>query len=124
MGAARRELAEEAHHSADSWHTLIDAFTTPGMSNEAIRIYLARDLTVLPEDERHHGEDEEHEMPVGWFALDEVVAAALAGHLHNPMAIMGSLAAWHARANGWAGLRPADAPWPARPALPGAAQSG
>lgn len=42
--AAQRELAEEADLVADTWHNLAEFYTTPGGSNEAIRIYLARGL--------------------------------------------------------------------------------
>ena len=38
--AAKRELAEEAGLAADRWETLVDTYTSPGMSNEAIRIFL------------------------------------------------------------------------------------
>ena len=113
--AARRELHEEAHHRASDWRVLVDAFTSPGCSNESVRLYLARDLTPVGDDDRHVGFHEERDMPVDWVHLDEVVAQVLAGHLHNPLLIMGAMAATAARAAGWAGLRPADAPWPSRP---------
>src|SRR5262245_27566178 len=43
--AAQRELAEEASLHADDWHVLLDLHTSPGFSDEAIRIFLARGLT-------------------------------------------------------------------------------
>ena len=42
--AAQRELAEEARTTADEWHVLVDLYTSPGMSNEAMRVFLARGL--------------------------------------------------------------------------------
>ena len=51
--AAVRELAEEADLVADSWWQLVDFFTTPGGSDETVRIYLARGLRTVPEGERH-----------------------------------------------------------------------
>ncbi|HZE30542.1 MAG TPA: NUDIX hydrolase, partial [Actinoallomurus sp.] len=39
---AARELAEEAGYRAREWHTLLDVFTSPGMTNERVRIFLAR----------------------------------------------------------------------------------
>jgi 8-oxo-dGDP phosphatase len=116
--AARRELHEEAHHQASDWRVLVDAFTSPGCSNESVRIYLARGLSQVGDDVRHVGRHEELDMPVEWVGLDEVVAHILAGDVHNPLLIMGALAAVAARAGGWAGLRPADAPWPYQPAAP------
>lgn len=112
LTAAQRELYEEAHHRADVWHVLVDAFTSPGMSDEAVRIFLARGLSEVPEGERHEGEHEESDMPVAWVPLDEAVAAVLDGRLHNPLGVMGLLAVERARRDGFSRLRPADAPWP------------
>jgi ADP-ribose pyrophosphatase len=42
------------------------------------------------------------------------VRRALDGRLENAMAVVGVLAADRARRDGFAGLRPADAPWPAQ----------
>jgi hypothetical protein len=44
--------------------------------------------------------------------LDEAVRAAQRGDLHNPLAVMGVLAAHAAAQEAFAGLRPADAVWP------------
>jgi len=54
-------------------------------------------------------------MPVDWIHLDDVVAHILSGDLHNPLLIMGVMAAMTSRLRGWADLRPADAPWPYQP---------
>ena len=114
VGAAR-ELAEEADLAAAEWNVLVDFFNSPGSSSEAIRIYLARGLTEVPHHERHERTDEEAEIEFHWIALDDAVAAVLEGRLHNPSAVVGILAAAAAKADGFAGLRPADAPWPAHP---------
>ncbi|MDT0196279.1 NUDIX hydrolase [Arthrobacter sp. AB6] len=114
VGAAR-ELAEEADLAAGTWNVLADFFNSPGSSSEAIRIYLARDLTDIPHHERHERTDEEAEIEFHWIGLDDAVASVLAGRLHNPSAVVGILAAAAARAGGYEGLRPADAPWPAHP---------
>jgi 8-oxo-dGTP pyrophosphatase MutT (NUDIX family) len=114
VGAAR-ELAEEADLAAAQWNVLADFFNSPGSSSEAIRIYLARGLTEVPQHERHERTDEEAEIEFHWIAVDDAVAAVLAGRLHNPSAVVGILAAAAARADGFSGLRPADAPWPAHP---------
>jgi ADP-ribose pyrophosphatase len=114
VGAAR-ELAEEADLAAGTWHVLADVFNSPGSSSEAIRIYLARGLAEVPHHERHERTDEEAEIEFHWISLDDAVASVLAGRLHNPSAVVGILAAAAARADGYAGLRPAGAPWPAHP---------
>ncbi|PFG33398.1 NUDIX domain-containing protein [Sanguibacter antarcticus] len=112
--AAARELAEEADLVAASWHVLVDYFTTPGGNNEALRVFLARDVSPVPESERHVREDEEADISVRWVPLDDAVTAVLAGDVHNPSAVVGLLAAAVSKAGGWASLRPADAPWPER----------
>ncbi|WP_285242459.1 NUDIX hydrolase [Pseudarthrobacter sp. fls2-241-R2A-127] len=114
VGAAR-ELAEEADLAAGTWNVLADVFNSPGSSSEAIRIYLARDLTEIPHHERHERTDEEAEIEFHWISLEDAVASVLAGRLHNPSAVVGILAAAAARAGNYQDLRPADAPWPAHP---------
>ena len=110
VDAARRELAEEADLVAGRWHTLVDFATTPGGSDERIRIFLARDLSQVPEADRYQREAEELDMPLRWVPLDEALAAVFEGRLHNPSAVTGILAAHAARASGWRTLRPAGAP--------------
>jgi 8-oxo-dGTP pyrophosphatase MutT (NUDIX family) len=111
LDAVRRELREEAHLQAARWDVLVDAFTSPGMSSEAVRIYLARDVAEAT-GPRFEAEHEERDMPTAWVPLDEAVALVLSGEIHNPLAVMGVLATAAARASGWSKLRPADAPWP------------
>ncbi|MGZ4649249.1 MAG: NUDIX domain-containing protein [Kineosporiaceae bacterium] len=116
LRAAQRELAEEADVRAGRWDLLIDWFNSPGGMTEALRLYLARDLSPVPEAERHEREAEELGMQVRWVPLDEARDAVLGGALHNPGAVVGVLAACEAHAQGWRTLRPADAPWPEHPA--------
>lgn len=111
LEAAKRELYEEAHYEAGRWHVLLDAFTSPGMTDEAVRLYLARDISESTRA-RFDAAHEEVDMVVEWVPLDEAVAAALGGRLHNPLALMGVLAASANAREAFAGLRPADAPWP------------
>lgn len=114
VDAAARELAEEADVTASQWAVLTDYATTPGSSNEAVRIFLARGLTDVPEPDRHVRTDEEAGMEVRRVPLDEAVSAVLDGSLHNPSAVVGILAAAASRAGGWASLRDVGAPWPYR----------
>ncbi|WP_028048046.1 NUDIX domain-containing protein [Cellulomonas sp. URHD0024] len=108
--AAARELAEEADLHAASWWRLVDFFTTPGGSNERIRVFLARDLSAVPESDLFARTDEEAGMVPVWVPLDEAVDAALGGRLHSPTAVTGVLAAAAARARGWSTLE--SVPWP------------
>lgn len=117
--AAARELYEEGHVRAGDWRVLVDLFTSPGMTSESVRLYLARDLEHVPHDERHVGRFEEADMPVSWVPLADVVEAVLAGRVHNSIMSLGALAAWTARNGaGYDALRPVDSPWPARDAAP------
>lgn len=114
LDAAVRELHEEADISADTWHTLVDFYTTPGASNEAIRIYLAEGISATPEAEQHEREGEEAEIVKTWVPLAEAVGAVLAGQIHNPSAVTGILAL-HALRTGAGELRDARAPWADHP---------
>jgi 8-oxo-dGDP phosphatase len=117
--AAARELYEEGHVRAASWWVLTEFTTSPGMSDEAVRIYLARDLTDVPMAERFAADGEEASMTTSWVPLDDLVTGVLQGRLHNPNLVIGSLAAWSARERGWSDLRPADSPWEFQGQLPG-----
>jgi 8-oxo-dGTP pyrophosphatase MutT (NUDIX family) len=117
LDSAKRELYEEAALQATDWQVLIDLHTSPGMSNEAIRVYLARGLSATPDDEQFESEHEERTMEVHSYPLDELVRLALTGELTNGPAVAAVFAAHAARIQGWSGLRPANAPWPARPEL-------
>lgn len=115
LHAAQRELYEEAHVKAEDWRVLTDVYTTPGGCSEAVRVFLARDLAEA-EGERFEVEDEEADMELARVPLEELVRGVLAGELHNNCLVVGALALTAAQAGGGLeSLRPAEAPWPARP---------
>lgn len=108
---AQREFLEEAGYEASQWHVLVDYFTSPGFSTERLRIYLARGVKEVPEEERTYvREDEEANLEQTWVPLQEAVRMVLAGDLHNSVAAMGILAVYAARLSGFEGLRPPGAP--------------
>lgn len=107
---AARELAEEADLHAARFDLLIDLHTSPGFSAETIRVFLARELSAVPEEDRHERRDEEADIELIWCDLDEAVAMVLRGEITNAAAAGGLLAAARARDDGWATLRPADTP--------------
>ena len=117
LAAVKRELAEEADLVADEWNVLADIFTSPGGSDEAIRIYLARG--VRPAPEVFDREEEEADIETAWLPLDDAVDAVLARTVHNAPLIIALLAARTAREKGWATLGAADEPWPTHPKLAG-----
>jgi ADP-ribose pyrophosphatase len=84
------------------------------MTNEAIRVFLARGLSDASGD-RFVPEEEEITLTVSRIPLDEAVRRALRGELTNAAAAAGVCAAAAARAAQWRDLRPADASWPGRP---------
>ncbi|NUV68386.1 NUDIX hydrolase [Streptomyces sp. CAI-121] len=115
LHAAQRELYEEAHVKAEEWRVLTDVYTTPGGCDEAVRIFLARDLSEA-EGERYAVAEEEADMEQARVPLDELVRSVVAGDLHNNCLVVGVLALTAVRAgDGVGSLRPAEAPWPARP---------
>ncbi|CAN5771954.1 NUDIX domain-containing protein [soil metagenome] len=118
--SAARELAEEAGLIAAQWHTLLDLRSSPGFSDEAVRVYLARELSDVAETERYVGEHEESDLTVERHDLDEAVGWALAGRMENAAAVAGVLATYAARARGYADLRAADSRWSAKPERTGA----
>ncbi|MGQ5640023.1 MULTISPECIES: NUDIX domain-containing protein [unclassified Streptomyces] len=115
LHAAQRELYEEAHVKAEDWRVLTDVYTTPGGCDEAVRIFLARGLSDA-EGERFAAEHEETDMEHARVPVEELVRRVLAGDVHNNCLVVGVLSLVAARAgDGLDALRPADAPWPARP---------
>jgi ADP-ribose pyrophosphatase len=112
LEAARRELAEEAGLAAEHWAVLVDLASSPGFTDEVVRVFLATGLSTV--DREIMGE-EEADLESRRFPLDDAVRMALAGEIVNGQAVGGLLAA-HAVRSGIAETRPADSPWPTRPA--------
>jgi len=107
---AERELLEETGYRARDWQILIDFYSSPGISTEWIRVFLARDLVAVPAAQRDFvPRHEETQLQLGWVGLDEALEAFLAGDLLNGVAAVGILSAYAARSSGFAGLRPAGA---------------
>ena len=107
VDAARRELAEEVDLAATDCHLLLELFTSPGFSDELVRVYLARGLTPVPDADRHTRAQEEADLTMVWLDLDEAVAMVLRGEITNAISAAGVLAAARARSKRWKPLRPA-----------------
>ena len=108
---AARELQEEAGLRASTWRVLVDLNSTPGFSDESVRVYLATGLTEVDRPEAH---DEEADMKLGWYPLAEATRKVLGGEIVNAIAVAGVLAA-HAVTTGFAQPRPVDSPWIDKP---------
>jgi 8-oxo-dGDP phosphatase len=108
---AQRELLEEASYLASDWQVLADVYTSPGISTERLRVFLAKNLTYVPDAECDYVPDhEEAHLLVEWAPLDLVVSRFLAGELHNGVTAVGVLAAFATLTGKFAELRETDAP--------------
>lgn len=117
LGAAQRELAEEAMLAADDWRVLIDMFTSPGCLAESIRFFLARGLRDVPRPDGFVVEHEELDMELCLVPLTDLLDGIYAGQVQSPTLVAGVLALAAARQGGRLDdLRGADSPWPARDA--------
>lgn len=90
---ALRELTEEADLTAGRVEHLVDLHTTPGCSNEMIRIYLATELREVPETHRHVRSGEEQEIEVRRLPLADAIKMIFQGEITNGPAVAGLLAA-------------------------------
>lgn len=84
---ARRELQEEAGYEAGSWTRLLAAYSSPGISEELIHYFLARDLREvgIGDFEQRH---EEADLTVEWVPFDDLLEAVLQGRTEDgPLAI-------------------------------------
>jgi ADP-ribose pyrophosphatase len=112
VATARRELVEEVGCTAQDWSVLVDVVSSPGFSDEAVRVFLARGLTEIGRPAG--GDDEEADLSVVRVPLADAVRQVLAGEIVNASTVAGLLAAQAVLA-GTAQPRPVDASWPDRP---------
>jgi 8-oxo-dGTP pyrophosphatase MutT (NUDIX family) len=108
---AARELKEEAGLQAENWQVLVDLDTTPGFSDESVRVYLATGLTQVDQPEAH---DEEADMTLNWIPSAEALRQVFSGEIVDSLAVAGILAAYAVN-QGVAQARPVDAPWTDKP---------
>ncbi|OBI02702.1 ADP-ribose pyrophosphatase [Mycolicibacter heraklionensis] len=108
---AGRELVEEAGLTATTWQVLVDLVSTPGFSDESVRVYLATGLTEVDRPEAH---DEEADLTLKWYTLAEAARMVFSGEIVNAIAVAGILAAY-AHSQGLADLRDLDAEWVDKP---------
>jgi 8-oxo-dGDP phosphatase len=117
--SAARELKEEAGLEAAEWRVLVDMVSAPGFSDESVRIYLATGITDVGRPDAH---DEEADLQVKWFPLEEARRMVLDGTIVNSLAIGGILAAHDVEDRSV--LRAVDAPWIDRSKAFAARQAG
>ncbi|MDV2475412.1 NUDIX domain-containing protein [Rhodococcus zopfii] len=111
LDAARRELAEETGFAADRWSLLVDIALSPGFTDEAVRVFAARDLHPVDRPDPEH---EEADLELHFVPVDEAVAMVLRGEIVNATAVSGILALAATRSAGSPPRSP-DTEWPDRP---------
>ncbi len=116
---AARELKEEAGLAARTWRVLVDLDSTPGFSDESVRVYLATGLIRVDRPAAH---DEEADITLRWYPIAEAVRLVFSGEIVNSIAVAGILAAY-SLTQGVAPPRPVDAEWIDRPTAFAARQS-
>jgi ADP-ribose pyrophosphatase len=104
---ARRELAEEVQLAAARWSLLATTYSSPGFSDEVVRVYLAEELTDAARPDGFVVEHEEADMTVERVPLAVAVQWVFDGRIRNASAVVGVLAAAQARSGG-VRLHPAD----------------
>lgn len=87
---ARRELEEEVGMKAATMELLINVHHSPGFCDEYGHIFLARDLTPVPQ--RLEGPEEQH-MTVAKVPLEASVEMAMDGRITDAKSVAGLLAA-------------------------------
>lgn len=122
---AQRELLEETGAHAAQWAVLGDIATSPGISDEATRIFLAQSISKADQDPAEQSAsglaaqigdsgDEEADMELAWIALDDAVAKVCAGEITNASAVAGILLA-HQHVVAGTRLRSVESPFELRP---------
>lgn len=93
---ARRELREETGYEAARWEKASECYAMPGMSDELIHVFFARDLT-MHEQSLDAGEVIEE---IRLFSLAEVKAMIARGEIRDAKTLVGLLLALNRTAAG------------------------
>lgn len=112
LASAKRELAEEAGLAAADWSVLAEVAASPGVTDEVVRVYLARELSTVDRLVAEH--DEEADIVLRRIPVADAVRMVFAGEIINSAAVAGVLAT-HAVLTGAALPRSVDAPWASMP---------
>lgn len=88
LECARRELVEEAGRVARRWEALGQVHSSPGVFTEIIHLFLARDLSPVPQAHELHEIIEVH-----WLPLSEAWQRAVDGTFTDAKTLIGLLRA-------------------------------
>ncbi|MFT4010163.1 MAG: NUDIX hydrolase [Nocardioidaceae bacterium] len=89
---AQRELLEEAGYAAREWSHLLSVFSSPGLIGEIQHIYVARDLTEVPDRGGFELEHEEAAMTVSWVPFDDLLQACWEGRVQDSPLVLAVMA--------------------------------
>jgi 8-oxo-dGTP pyrophosphatase MutT (NUDIX family) len=93
LETARRELIEEAGCEAGQWRDLGSILSSPGVFAEVLYLYLAEELTHVPDRREEYEVFEAH-----WIDLSEAVQRALDGRIRDGKTVVALLRAAQLRA--------------------------
>jgi 8-oxo-dGTP pyrophosphatase MutT (NUDIX family) len=97
--AARRELLEEAGLEGAEWSPLVTAYSSPGITSEAIHYFLARGLREADRGD-FVAAHEEADMETLWVPFAELLAACLDGRVQDAPVMIAVLTAHHRKLAG------------------------
>jgi ADP-ribose pyrophosphatase len=90
LESAKRELREETGRLANKWQNLGGYYAAPGYTAEYLHLFLARELTMGPDDQ-----DEDEDVEVEAHPLNTIVALIVNGVICDAKSIAGLLQAIH-----------------------------
>jgi len=73
LETAKRELAEEIGKAAEHWEELLAFYTSPGISDERLRLYLATGLSDVPSGAPEEEDERIEILPWPLGRLDEAI---------------------------------------------------
>ena len=88
LTCAQRELREETGYRAEEWTALGKVWPGPGITDELMAVFLARDLSPAPLPA-----DDDEQIEVVSYGLNELVKMALGGELQDAKSVVGILRA-------------------------------
>jgi len=84
LATAQRELQEETGVQAGHWEPLGDIISSPGVFTETVHLFLARDLSEVPNQVEPHEVFEVH-----WLPLPQAIAWAREGEIRDAKTLAG-----------------------------------
>jgi ADP-ribose pyrophosphatase len=91
LEVARRELREEAALQATEWTHLLSTWSSPGLTDERMHLYLARGLSHADRGD-FVLEHEEASIESSWVEVDDLLAAVLDGRVADGPVVQAVLA--------------------------------